>query len=76
MAEGISYGGGVSAAGLGQDPMTDLEGGNFNPAYFGPNLEAMPEPSPWISASAIVLGLGAWKLRKRLAARKPSPGLV
>ncbi len=70
LSDGVQYLGGVSGAGAGTNPTSDLfsEG---NPAYFGPNFDpaapivaTIPEPST-LSLLAAGLGLASWWRRRR-----------
>jgi hypothetical protein len=71
----ITYGTEISASGLGLNPTTDLYGGTFNDAFFGPSFEytlaappplGVPEIDPSSAASAFaLLSMGVALLRSR-----------
>ncbi len=42
----ISYAGGISTIGKGKNPLSDIEVGQVNPAYFGPNFDISPSVVP------------------------------
>ena len=65
----ISFGAAVESLGLGMKPTSDLQGGAFNPGYFGPSFEisAVPEPS---GLALFGLGVGAIALLRRVRAKK------
>jgi PEP-CTERM motif len=74
---GISFGAAVETDGLGNNPTSDLQGGAFNPGYFGPSFEirasAVPEPSGFaLLGIGIIALLKYGRSRRKEFSAKPS----